>query len=352
MDHSKKGTYNYSIDALRVVAILAVILIHITTDVLARLKLNIEIAPFVLFVNQASRFAVPLFFLISGFVLELNNKNLVSFFPFFKKRAYRLLLPYLFWSLTYFFLVNGFSPSSITNTKLWQAVFLGTASYHLYFIPTLILFYVSFPFLHNALPVLKKTSLLLPILIIQTVLLAYDYYVSPLKLPYDIRVALLNIGMFLAGMLSSLVIEKISKFVKKNFIALLVGALFLLLFIFFQVYNLTLELKTSRFIYNQYGPLNYLYTVILGSVLYYFFESTQFARKVFIVLSRLSLFVFFIHVLVLNWFWEIVDALRINEAQVLASFWFVVAIFIAVSLTSFAFAFIAHKVPFVRRITG
>jgi len=63
----KPKTSVYAIDALRVVAI---------------------------FLNQIARFAVPMFFMISGFVLELNYDGNTGFWQYLKKRFSRIFIPY------------------------------------------------------------------------------------------------------------------------------------------------------------------------------------------------------------------------------------------------------------------
>jgi surface polysaccharide O-acyltransferase-like enzyme len=64
-----------SIDSLRGLSILAVLLIHTTTRTLEASNFNIVGFSWTLFLNQIARFAVPLFFLISGLVLEISYKE-------------------------------------------------------------------------------------------------------------------------------------------------------------------------------------------------------------------------------------------------------------------------------------
>ena len=69
---------------MRAIAILAVILIHTTTRTLEATHYNLTSYPWTLLLNQVSRFAVPLFFLISGFVLELSSVNDINYLEFLK----------------------------------------------------------------------------------------------------------------------------------------------------------------------------------------------------------------------------------------------------------------------------
>src|SRR5690242_5000258 len=96
--------HDNTIDVLRLVSILAVLLIHTTTRTLEISHYDLVNNLFTLFLNQASRFAVPLFFLISGFVLEVSNKP-IKYITFLKKRLGKIFIPYIFWSLIYYFLI-------------------------------------------------------------------------------------------------------------------------------------------------------------------------------------------------------------------------------------------------------
>ena len=127
---NKEKVNIFAIDALRTISILAVVLIHTTTRVLENSGYNLYTHPFTLFFNQAARFAVPMFFLISGFVLELNYHLNESFIHFLKKRFIKVFIPFLFWSLIYYFFIY-----TKHNSGFLEALIGGNASYQLYFIP-------------------------------------------------------------------------------------------------------------------------------------------------------------------------------------------------------------------------
>ena len=354
MDHSKKKTYLFSIDALRVIAILAVILIHASTKSMAVTGLDITIQPFSLFLNQAARFAVPLFFLFFCFVLELNNKKDLSFVEFFKKRASRIVIPFAFWSVVYLLYGNKLDIAALFRNNFLDTLLYGTASYHLYFIPTLILFYLAFPFLHLLMPILKKPITLIVLYFIQGVLLYQDYYVKALDAQFEVRIALLSFSMFVSGMVASHYKEVIYEFVKKYLLIFIFALVVLLALIFTHVYAITLKNHTSRFIYNQYSPLNYIYTGVLTALLYFLLEKTQFLRKYFITLSKLSFFVFFIHVLIQELLWDnvIKHFIGLYDKGFLLSFWFDPLIFGVIAIISFTIAYLVHKIPWAPKLTG
>lgn len=146
----------YAIDAMRSIAIFAVVLIHTTSRTLEFFQYDLNGHLITLFLNQISRFAVPSFFLISGFVLELNHHTDINYWQYFKKRASRILVPYLAWSALYYFLIYRSDPDSFI-----KALLTGSASYQLYFIPSLIIFYLAFPFFHKLYKVIANKWVLI-----------------------------------------------------------------------------------------------------------------------------------------------------------------------------------------------
>jgi surface polysaccharide O-acyltransferase-like enzyme len=354
MDNSKKSTYLFSIDALRVIAILAVLLIHTTTKTLATLNLDITLAPFSLFLNQAARFAVPLFFFISGFVLELNYREKLPYMTFFKRRAFRIIIPFIFWSVLYDLYLSNFSIHTLLTFHSLSLLVQGLSAYHLYFIPTLIIFYIAFPILHKFVNFLKNPYTLGVLVIVQLVLQFYDYYQTSLPFQYNLRVASLVYSMFILGIVASHYKNEIFRIIKRYIFILGIVSIILISFIYIHVTNITIKNGTSKYIYNQYGPLNSLYTAVFFTFFYYIFEKTQFLRNCFIQMSKLSFFVFFVHVLILHILWDGVIAQIIGKYgnDVITNIWFDPLLFVTLAVISFTIAYVVHKIPGASKITG
>lgn len=345
-----KKHYNIAIDALRILAILAVIMIHSTTQTLQITHYAINTTPLVLFLNQISRFAVPLFFLISGFVLELSYRDNFTYARYIKRRTSRILVPYIFWSFFYSILIHKTSLSLSFITTL----LLGNAEYHLYFIPTLIIFYAIFPFLHKNYRIISQKKILIPILIGELLLLAYDYYINTFALPDIFRVAILNFGVFLIGIITSHHETKLFTFIQKGkyTIAILLSIFTGGIYYESKYYYLTKQNLTA--IYSQYRPLIYLYTLLLGGFLFYVFNRGSMPRKLILTLSKLSFFVFFIHVELLEIYQNTIGQklFIITHTQIAQQLWYDIAVFILISIISFTCAYIIHKIPHLNKITG
>lgn len=345
---NKEKIYNPTIDYLRVISILAVILIHTTTRILEASGYNLNSYSLTLFLNQIFRFAVPLFFMISGFTLELSYPFHSSYFSFFKKRINKILIPYVLWSTFYYFFVYKKHALDYIH-----ALFLGTASYQLYFIPTLLIFYFLFPLIHNLYIKLSNKWVILILGIIQISILYYDYYIHAFPFYNVINIAFFNYYLFLLGILSRHHIDRILTFVQQLKWLLVPSAIILGAFIFIE--GKTLFLKTHNYIYfySQWRPSILLYTILLSSILYYMLRKADKYSQTIKALSRLSFFVFFIHVLILEMLWYSVGIKVFPHVHGLTAEAFAnLAFFAAVTCFSFTIAFLTHKIPKISRITS
>lgn len=90
------------LDVLRIVACFAVIIIHSTTLIHDSSLMSTRGWSVAVLLNSLCRWAVPIFFLVSGLNL-LNYRERYSTRVFLKKRFFKIVLPFLFWDLFYFF---------------------------------------------------------------------------------------------------------------------------------------------------------------------------------------------------------------------------------------------------------
>lgn len=104
-------------------------------------------------------FAVPVFFMLSGATL-LNYRQRYSTTEFYKKRFIRTVIPYLFWSITFYtiYLLRGNPPFGWKDTI--TRVTTGEIPYTFYwfFIP-LFLLYIFMPFFSFMVEKLKNCQL-------------------------------------------------------------------------------------------------------------------------------------------------------------------------------------------------
>jgi surface polysaccharide O-acyltransferase-like enzyme len=147
-------------DALRVAGALAVVFIHVSGDGAAAIaKHPTTTWWFCLSVEALSRWAVPIFVMVSGLLLLDPGKEETPG-KFYMKRLHRLAIPMVFWSLFYlawrwFYEGERTDPQStlcsgVGHFNVWAALYQvisGSADYHLWFMTMLIGLYLCTPLL-------------------------------------------------------------------------------------------------------------------------------------------------------------------------------------------------------------
>jgi surface polysaccharide O-acyltransferase-like enzyme len=130
------------VDFIRTIAALAVIAIHVTADYAAD-------SAMAFLLNQVVRFAVPLFVLLSGLLLSFGDRarSNVGYAEFIRKRTRKILVPYIMWTLIYTLMTALVSarPGSSIGRQLLLNLWLGSGSYHLYFIVVIFQLYLIYP---------------------------------------------------------------------------------------------------------------------------------------------------------------------------------------------------------------
>ncbi len=129
------------IDILKALAIIGVVWIHIGAYLLFLYPFWSPDWKNLVILDQIWRFSVPLFVALSGYTLAARYKETkINLAEFFQRRVLRVLPLYFLWAIVSFSLNQ-------TGYPFWQAILLGRADYHLYFVPMIIQLYLLFPFL-------------------------------------------------------------------------------------------------------------------------------------------------------------------------------------------------------------
>lgn len=140
------------LDSLRAIAILGVIIIHVSSPVV-----NMSYGKNMFhwwtgnIFDSMVRFSVPLFLMISGATLLSKSYDLKTFY---KKRFLRVFVPFLFWMLVYWVfrwctLPTSIRPVGFDNVINWGiAIFLKEGiSKHLWYVYMLVVLYFFTPFI-------------------------------------------------------------------------------------------------------------------------------------------------------------------------------------------------------------
>lgn len=136
---------NIGIEYLRVFASLGVVSIHVAALAIRQtVDYGYEIA---MIIDAFSRVAVPIFFMISGYLMIQPQKT-VTLQMSWSKTKQRVLRPLVFWLGSYFLFSLGFylwQFGSITPAVLFERFFSGETIYHFWFLPTLAGYYLATP---------------------------------------------------------------------------------------------------------------------------------------------------------------------------------------------------------------
>jgi surface polysaccharide O-acyltransferase-like enzyme len=154
---------NYAIDFIKFFAILAVVIIHTFPG-------NDQLGYFIL--DNLSRFAVPFFFVASGYLFSLKVNDNPQSFVYFKKYVTKILKIYISWLIFYagydvirILLTDGNVKAELSKYKVNLTVLnllyygQGTSGYQLWFVISLVWSIVILYLFYR----LKKVSLLLVI---------------------------------------------------------------------------------------------------------------------------------------------------------------------------------------------
>ncbi|KZL93735.1 acyltransferase [Clostridium magnum] len=158
-------------DVIRALAIVAVVVIHVSATILYRSDINSYIYKISIIINQLSRFSVPAFIFISGMGLTLSNKKELGYFAFIGRRFSRIVPQYILWCLIYIYLTTkNFEIYSVVYDVVYGKVF-----YHFYYVPLIIEFYLIYPFLYRFIG--KKWAVITSFLLTFGILIYSHYFV-------------------------------------------------------------------------------------------------------------------------------------------------------------------------------
>ena len=126
MSNKQNEISTVHVDLIRVVAILSVILLHVTN-----LLNNQNFVPSTLrwwtidIYQSLGRLGVPLFVMLTGLLLLTPSKKDESITTFFKKRFTRIGLPFIFWSIIYFIWAFYIEKQPLTQDFIINGIFRG-----------------------------------------------------------------------------------------------------------------------------------------------------------------------------------------------------------------------------------
>lgn len=333
-------------DFLRALAALTVIAIHVSAA-------YVYTSMWGCLANQAARFAVPLFLIMSGFLLtyaDLNKQNF-SASDFYRRRFAKILWPYFLWSLFYCCL-TGFLGADLLAAllQLPHQLIWGTAYYHLYFVIIIIQLYLLFPLLYRWLLRSPRSCLLTALaLTLACQVMLNMYSLGQLALPpqlgnlalvfFPVWIFFFVFGMFAAGFIEDW----------KHFCVSHRGMLTLL-----WILSLALVVGDG-YLHNTYGsssrPTVMLYT--LCSFFFFYALALSFQKRLHPAISwlaRQSFLIYLLHPLVLTGLVSLAGLL--GRADLWNRTRGMIALYLLVTLLSCAATYIITLTPLAEKLGG
>lgn len=298
-----------SIDFLRAVAIFGVIAIHV---------FSLHLSSWVnIFLWNYLQFVVGAFILCSGYVLfaryKESFKTVQSIFVWYKKRLFRLLIPYYTYLVIHIFLIFTFPRyfSGIGfnfSSGFWfNALFLTGGANHNWLVLLFVQLTIVFPFLikYQKFKIIYFIFSLVVSFIFTFYLFPYQYYRLVMWIPWS---TLIYGAIFLSQQ------SGLKKIISVGIISGVVY--FILNFYLYSTHHLL------KLIDNKYPPnIYYLSYALFVSVIILLIGNSLFLRKSFIkqsyeFISRKSYELFFVHFIVLDFIVHMVKLKNSYEAFV------------------------------------
>lgn len=132
----------------RIIAVYAVILLHVSGAVVLGNEVGTEYWWFGNVYDSATRWCIPVFVMISGALLLDPNKQ-ENLSTFYTKRLSRILIPILCWSaffLLWAFLTGIVTGNELTIIQLLTRLLSGLPHYHMWFLYMILSLYLFTPF--------------------------------------------------------------------------------------------------------------------------------------------------------------------------------------------------------------
>lgn len=190
----------YHIDLIRLISIIAIIAIHVSAAIYNLYpRMDGTVWTLSLIIQSIFRWGTPLFVMISGYLL-LSSDSSSNPLNFYSRRLSRLLIPFIFWNIFYYFL-NAQIQSSPTSLKdFWERIWRADTYYHLYFLFLIIGLYIITPILKKLIITKINLHILVPLLMIFSFLYTVGaVWLDWFQLNLFINWFVLYIGYYLGG---------------------------------------------------------------------------------------------------------------------------------------------------------
>lgn len=330
----------FYLDFLRSFAIIMVLVLHSISPYISTADLFGTTSWYInIILNAFARTGVPIFLMISGYLL-LSSDKCKDFKGFYKKSFIHIGIPLVFWNIAYYIAkcVAGNIDFKITNL-LADFINCGT-EYHLWYLYTLIGIYLIAPFLKILIENCNTKQLCWLLILmmfcttirpfINTITPVYIYLFDPLFNGY--------ISCFLMGYILGNF-----KYNRKSIIAF--SSVGLICFLISTIgHNLVSSTEKIDLIFNYgYSLCHYGLAACIFVMAKIFLEKRAMFEKCITSLSKLSFGIYLIHVMVMD---VVFNYFMIDASPIISSAY----IFFSTFLVSYLISFLLSKIKGINRI--
>ena len=292
-----------------------------------------------------SRIAVPLFFLLSGYLLLRKDEPLGVFF---RKRAWKVFFPFIVWSLIYMWDGNQFADFGNSwwdiLSRTVMAIVRSPRAGHLWFFYALIGLYLATPVLRLFISRAEDAHLLyfIGVWILAVPVTLYLSLYTRVRIGIEWNFFTGYIGYFVLGYYLG------KRDYSRRQLLLTAGIFLLGVFATFAGIHITKQIDPYIDYFERYLSLNVILMAAAGFVLLSRVKIGDGLQKFIEPQSRASLGVYLIHILVLAW---MMNHAPFQAWYASATAWLVIpALTMAGYVISFAIVFVMQKIPLVRAL--
>ncbi len=317
MKNRENTTKQLHLELLRCLAILLVVLVHVTSEPLSRYRdsLGTFFHPYV-WGFTIGHLGVPLFLMISGALL-LDPHREISLRKLYGRMIPRILIPLVFWGYCFSLIKQWFSTRSFQTAmlkKAWMDVLKGKSWTHLWYLYMLIGLYLLLPVLRSLVRALKESEklyLVSVLLFLGSVLPTLDHILK-LKISLQQPKPLCYVTMFLMGYFltdyAAELTEKGQSFLKDRFSRCIFTAGSLSLTVL-TVYSFMVSAEKKK-AYLKLARYSDLFIILTAACLFYLIcvcrvsVRRPMVRKWIYSLGECSFGIYLLHPVVLNFVYK------------------------------------------------
>ena len=342
------------LDSLRALAMLGVIIIHISSP-LVNMTYNKNMPYWWIgsVVDSAVRFAVPLFLMLSGATL-LGKEYKLS--DFYKRRFSRVLVPFLFWMVVYWAyrwttLAPKAQPLDISAIWNWATgLFLKEGiSKHFWYVYMILFIYLFVPFLGKGLRKLNKSAI--SNILLLWVVLTFTFKSVPLNMygwSGDYGSKLLGFFLYSGFLVLGFYLSKLPVYSSR--IRISAAAVFILSVLVSAVSTYFFSQKAHKLDLSMYSYLS-INTIIQSIAIFMWIKDSSIKNKLISLIqtniSNYSYGIYLVHILVISFLFD--NGIYWKFAHPLLSLPLLTFI---VLVCSFGIIFVLRKIPLGKYISG